>query len=132
MQVATGERRLEDVAGVHRALGGTRAHNGVEFIDEQDDLALGLLHFLEHGFQTVLELTTVLGAGDQRAHVKLDEVAVTQGARHVAGHDTLGDTLDDGRLADARLADEHGVVLGATGQDLDGTTDLVGTADDRV
>ena len=49
MQVATGKRRLEDVAGVHGALGGTRAHDGVELIDEQDDLALGLLHLLEHG-----------------------------------------------------------------------------------
>ena len=132
MQVATGERRLKDVAGVHGALGGTRAHDGVELIDEQDDLAFGLLDFLEHGLQAVLELAAVLGAGDQRAHVELDEVAVAQGARHVAGHDTLGDTLDDGRLADARLADEHGVVLGAAGQDLDGAADLVGTADDWV
>ena len=132
MQIATGERRLQDVAGVHGALGGTRAHDGVELIDEQDDLALGLLHFLEHGLQAVLELAAVLGAGDQCAHVELDEVAVAQRARHVAGHDTLGDTLDDSRFTDARLTDEHGVVLGATGQDLDGTADLVGTTDDRI
>ena len=132
VQVATGKRRLENVAGVHGALGGTRAHDGVELIDEQDDLALGLLHFLEHGLQAVLELAAVFGAGDQRAHVELDKVAVAQGARHVAGHDTLGDALDDGRLADARLTDEHGVVLGATGQDLDGAANLIGTADDRV
>ena len=132
VQVAAGKRRLEDVAGIHGALGGARAHNGVELIDEQDDLALGLLYLLEHGLQAVLELAAVLGAGDQRAHVELDEVTVAQRARHVAGHDTLGDALDDGRLADARLANEHGVVLGAAGQDLDGTTDLVGTADDRV
>ena len=132
VQVATGKRRLEDVAGVHGALGGTRAHDGVELIDEQDDLALGLLHFLEHGLQAVLELAAVLGAGNQRAHVELDKVAVAQGARHVAGHDTLGDALDDGRLADARLADEHRVILGAAGQDLNGTADLVGTANDRV
>ena len=132
VQVATSERRLEDIAGVHGALGGTRAHDGVELIDEQDDLALGLLHFLEYGLQAILELAAVLGAGDQRAHVELDKVAVAQGARHVAGHDTLGDALDDGGFTDARLADEHGVVLGAAGQDLDGTTDLVGTADDRV
>ena len=132
MQIAAGERRLENVAGVHGALGGTRAHDGVELIDEQDDLALGFLHFFEYGLQAVLELAAVLGAGDQRAHVELDKVAVAQGARHVAGHDTLGDALDDSSFADARLADEHGVVLGAAGQDLDGTTDLVGTADDRV
>ena len=132
VQVATGECRLQDVAGVHGALGGTRAHDGVELIDEQDDLTLGLLYLLEHGLQAVLELAAVLGAGDQRAHIELDEVAVAQRARHVAGHDTLGDALDDGRLADARLANEHGVVLGATGQDLDGAANLIGTADDRV
>ena len=40
VQVATGERRLEDVAGVHGTLGGARAHDGVELIDEQDDLTL--------------------------------------------------------------------------------------------
>ncbi len=51
----------------------------------------GLLDFLEYGLQAVLELAAVLGAGDQRAHVELDKVAVAQGARHVAGHDTLGD-----------------------------------------
>ena len=132
VQVATGERRLQDVAGIHGTLGGTRAHDGVELIDEQDDLAFGLLDFLEHGLQAVLELAAVLGAGDQRAHVELDEVAVAQGARHVASHDTLGDALDDSCLAYARLADEHRVVLGAAGQDLDGTANLVGTADDRV
>ena len=104
----------------------------MELIDEQDDLALGLLYLLEHGLQAVLELTAVLGAGDQRAHVELDEVAVAQRTRHVAGHDTLGDALDDSCFTDARLTDEHGVVLGAAGQDLNGTTDLVGTADDRV
>ena len=49
VQVATSERRLEDIAGVHGALGGTRAHDGVELIDEQDDLALRFLHFFEHG-----------------------------------------------------------------------------------
>ena len=132
MQVATGKRRLQDVAGVHGALGGTRAHDGMELIDEQDDLALGLLYLLEHGLQAVLELAAVLGAGDQRAHVELDEITVAQRARHVAGHDTLGDALDDGRLTDARLTDEHGVVLGAAGQDLNGAADLVSTADDRV
>ena len=36
----------------------------VQLIDEQDDLALGFLHFLEHGLQAVLELAAVLGAGD--------------------------------------------------------------------
>ena len=38
----------------------------------------------------------------------------------------------DRRLADARLADQHGVVLGAPGQHLDGAPDLLVAADDGV
>ena len=51
---------------------------------------------------------------------------------HVAGHDPLGQALDDGGLADAGLADQHRVVLGAAGQHLDDPADLGVTADDRV
>ena len=51
---------------------------------------------------------------------------------HVAADDALGEALDDGGLADARLADEHGVVLGPAAQDLDDAADLLVAADDRV
>ena len=39
---------------------------------------------------------------------------------------------DDGGLADARLADEHRVVLGPAAQDLDDAADLLVPSDDRV
>ena len=51
---------------------------------------------------------------------------------HVAGGDALGQALDDGGLADARFADQHGVVLGAPGQHLDHPPDLLVAADHRV
>ena len=57
---------------------------------------------------------------------------VLQRLRHVAADDALGQPLHDGRLAHARLADEHGVVLGAARQDLDDAADLLVAADDRV
>ena len=44
----------------------------------------------------------------------------------------LGDALGDRRLADARVADQHRVVLGPPGEDLDRLLDLVGAADHRV
>ena len=44
---------------------------------------------------------------------------------HVAGDDALGQALDDGRLADARLADQGRVVLGAPREDLDDALDLL-------
>ncbi|GIU99002.1 MAG: hypothetical protein KatS3mg014_0618 [Actinomycetota bacterium] len=44
----------------------------------------------------------------------------------------LGETLDDGGLADTGLADEHGVVLRPAGQDLHDPLDLPLAPDDRV
>jgi len=57
---------------------------------------------------------------------------VAQALGHVAVDDAQGQALDDGGLADAGLADQDGVVLGAAGEDLDGAADLLVAADDRV
>ncbi len=38
-QLAAGEHRLEQVGGVDGALGGARADDRVELVDEEDDLA---------------------------------------------------------------------------------------------
>ena len=59
-------------------------------------------------------------------------LAVAQRLGDVAGDDALGEALDDRGLADAGLADQHGVVLGAAREDLDDAADLVVAADDRV
>ena len=40
--------------------------------------------------------------------------------------------FDDGRLADARVADEHGVVFGPAGKHLHDAPDFVVAADHRV
>jgi hypothetical protein len=58
--------------------------------------------------------------------------ACCAGLGHVARDDALGQALDDGGLADAGLADQHRVVLGATRQHLDHAADLLVAADDRV
>jgi len=51
---------------------------------------------------------------------------------HVPAHDVLRETLDDRRLADAGLADQHRVVLGAAGQHLHDPLDLLLATDHRV
>ena len=66
------------------------------------------------------------------AEVERDQPAAAQRLRHVAGDDALGEPLDDGGLADAGLADEHRVVLGAAAQHLHDAADLGVAADDRV
>ncbi|MNF70775.1 hypothetical protein D3C84_526990 [compost metagenome] len=132
VQLTPGQGRLEHVAGVHRTLGLAGADHGVQFVDEQDDPAFLLGQLVEHGLQALLELAAELGAGDQRAHVQRQQALVLEAVGHLAVDDALGQALDDGGLAHARLADQHRVVLGAPLQDLDGATDLVVTADHRI
>ena len=65
LERTTGQRRFEQVGGVHGAAGcRTGTNQRVNFVDEQDRL-LGVGQFLEYGFQALLEVTTVFGAGQQ-------------------------------------------------------------------
>ena len=57
---------------------------------------------------------------------------VFQALRHVSLHDAQGQPFGNGRLADARLADEHGVVLGAPREHLDDAADFLIAADHRI
>ena len=132
MQLAARQRGLEHVAGIHGALGLAGAHHGVQLVDEQDDLAFLLGEIVEHGLQPLLELAAELRAGDQRAHVERQNALVLQALGHLAVDDALRQALDDRGLADAGLADEHRVVLGAPLQHLDGAADLVVAADHRI
>ena len=91
-----------------------------------------LLDLLEDGLEPLLELAAVLRAGDHRAEVEAISALVAQALGDVAVDDALGQPLDDGGLADAGLADEDGVVLGAAGQHLHDAADLGVAADDRV
>ena len=131
LDIAARQGGLQDIGRVDRALGCAGADDHVQLIDEQDDV-LVLLQLLEHALDALLELAAVLGAGDHAGQVQGDELLVLEVIRHVARRDLLGQALCDGRLANARVADERRVILGAAGQDLDDAVDLLLAADDRV
>src|SRR4029078_5559719 len=100
-----------EVRRVHRALGRPGADDGVELVDEQDDLALAVLDLLQDGLEALLELAAELRAGDQRAQVERDDALVLEPLGYVAADDPLGEALHDRRLADSGLADQNRVVL---------------------
>ena len=131
-QLAARQHRLQQVGGVDRALGGAGADDRVQLVEEEDDLALGRLDLLEHRLQPLLELAAVLRAGEQRADVERDHAPVAQALGHVAVDDPLRQALDDRGLADAGVADQHRVVLGAPREHLDHAADLLVAADHRV
>ncbi len=58
-EAATGQHRLEHVAGVHGSLGCARSNHGVQFIQEGDDLAVGFVDLGQHGLQPFLKLAAV-------------------------------------------------------------------------
>ena len=131
LKLTAGEHRLEDRRRVDRTFGGTRTDEGVDLVDEEDDVAAGL-DLLEDLLEALLEIASVAGPGDEGAEVERVELLVVQGLGHRVGGDRLGEALDDGGLADAGFADEHRVVLGAAAEDLHDPLGLAAAADDRV
>ena len=131
LQLAAREHRLQDGRGVDGTFGGARPDEGVDLVDEKDDVAAGT-DLLENLLQTLLEVTPVAAAGDERAQVQGVELLAGQRLGHLVGHDALCEALDDRGLADPGLADEHGVVFGATRQHLHDAFDLFGPTDHRV
>ena len=132
MQFAAGQHRLEQVAGIHRAVSLASTDDGVQLINKEDDLALGLLDLVQDALQAFLKLAAVLGTRDQRPHIQTEHGTVLQIFGNITAHDTLGKALGNGSLADTGLADQHRVVLALTGKDADHIADLGVTADDRV
>ena len=132
MQFAAGERRLQHVARVHGAFGFAGPDDGVQLVDKENDLAFLLGQIVQHTLQAFLEVTAEFRAGDERAHVEREDALVFQAFRHFAVDDALGEAFDDRRLADAGLANEHRIVLGAPLEHLDRAANFVVAPDHGV
>ena len=87
---------------------------------------------VEHALEALFELAAELRARDQRAHVEREDALALEAFGHFAIDDALGEAFDNGGLADAGLADEHRVVLGAAREHLHRAANLVVAADHRV
>ena len=128
-RASAGFSRLDASIAPSRLAG---ADQRVHLVDEQDDAAVGRRDLVEHRLQPLLELAAIFRAGNQRAHVERHQLLVLQRLRHVAIDDAQRQPFGDGRLADAGLADQHRIVLGAARQHLDGAADFVVAADHRI
>ena len=126
------ERGLQQVGRIHGAArGGARADHRVDLVDEHDGAGI-VLDLAHHGLEPLLEIAAIPRAGEQRAHVELEDGRIGEHLRHVAHDDAPRQTLGDGGLADAGIADEQRIVLLAAAQHLDGALDLRPTADQRI
>ena len=132
VKLAAGKRRLEHVAGIHRAFGTTGTDERVQLVDEEDDVLLVLGDLVDHLLQALFELASVLRPGNHACEVELHDPPLGQRLGYLFVHDSLRDALDDGRLPDAGVADQCRIVLRPPREDLDRLLDLVGAPDDRI
>ena len=101
------------------------------FIHEQDDVA-GSLHFVQHGFEALLELATIFSAGHDSAHVEADDPFVQQRQRGLLVGYVLGKAFHYRRFADTGISDKHRVVLLAAAKNLEDAFHFLLAADHRV
>ena len=126
------ERGLQQIGGVHRAAGGgAGADDRVDFVDEEDRV-LVVLDLLDDLLQPLLEIAAIARAGQQRAHVEREDGRAGEHVGHFALRDLARQTLRDGGLADARVADEQRVVLVTAAEHLDRAQHLGLAADERI
>ena len=131
-QLTAREERFQQIARIHRALCRTRADNRMHLVDKEQYLALGLCDLIQHTLETFLELAAELRTRDQCAHVKRVESLVLQRLGHIPRHDTAGKPLDNRRLADARLTDEHRVILRTARENFNRAANLLVASDHGV
>ena len=111
-QLTTRQRRLQYVGSIHRTLCLTSTHQGMNLVNEQDNLPFGLRHLVYDTLQTLLKLTLIFGTGNQRTHIQRIQLLALQILGHVTPQYTVSQSLDDSRLTRSRFAYQYRVVLG--------------------
>ncbi len=112
-QFAARQSRFEHIGSIHRPFRSARADHRMNFIDKENNLALGADDFLQHSLESFFELAAIFRAGHQSADVQTDNAFVFQILRHITVNDTLRQTFHNRRLADTRFADQHRIIFGA-------------------
>ncbi len=104
----------------------------MQLVDEEDDLAVGLLDLGQDLLETLLKVTPILGAGDQGAQVEGDDSLVLDALRDGAAHNLESQAFENGGLSDTRASNKDWVVLCPAGENLYCALDLGGPPDDGV
>ena len=132
VQFAACQSRFQHIARVHRAVGFARADQSMDFIDENQGVAVVFRQIIQHAFQAFLKFAAVFRAGNQCRQIQNQQAFVAQGFGHFAVDDALRQAFDDGSFTHARFTDQHRVVFGAALQHLNRAADFVVAADNGV
>lgn len=131
-EFAACQSRFEDVGRVHGTFALAGAHEGVDFVDEEDDAPFGGGHFVDHALEALFKFAFVLGTGHEGTHVEREDAFVAEVFGHVAASDALCQAFDDGGFTRTGFADEDGVVFRAARENLQDAANLFVATDDGV
>ena len=132
LQLAARQLRLDHRAEVERTFGCAGPDERVKLVDEQDDVAPGALDLIEDLLDPAFEFAAVLRPRDQRSERQRQDAFLAERGGDVTLSNALREPLDDRRLPDAGLADQHGVVFAAPRQDRDHALDFIIASDDWI
>ena len=102
-QLSPGQGRLQYVGRVHGPFASSGTDERVNLVYEEDDVAVGVGHFLDDALEPLLKFALILGSCHERAHIERVELLVFQVLRHVATDDSLGQSFYDSRLSGSRF-----------------------------
>ncbi|OQA12970.1 MAG: hypothetical protein BWY63_03641 [Chloroflexi bacterium ADurb.Bin360] len=132
VQLSPRQHGFKDIPGIHRPLGFTCTNNCVQLINKEQNLPFSTRQFVKHRFETLLKLTTILRACNQRPHIQLKNALVFQALRNIATHNALRQSLNNGSFANTRLANQHRVVFGSTRKNLHHPAHFIIASNNRV
>ena len=113
-QLAPGEHRLQHVGGVDGSLGGAGSDDRMQLVDEEDDLSPPRPESPAAPPSAAPRTRRGISIRPAGSRCRVPNPLALQSLRNVASDDSRGQSLDDGRLPDTRLADQDGVVLRST------------------
>ncbi len=125
------QRGFENVRRVKRPRRRAGADDGVNFVDEKNNVAF-VGHVVDNLRETRLEISAIHGACDERGHVEAQHAVRRNSVGDVALGDAFRETFDDRRFSDAGFAYEQRIVFCTARKHIDDALDLRVAADDRI
>mmetsp|Transcript_5557 Transcript_5557/g.13087 ORF Transcript_5557/g.13087 Transcript_5557/m.13087 type:complete len:226 (-) Transcript_5557:931-1608(-) len=131
-QTTTGESGLQKVRSIHRTLRRPSSNNRVHFINEENDFSVTFCNFFQDGLQTLFKLSSHGCTSYKGSKIQTDQAAVFQTIRNITGKNSLRNAFGNSCLSDTWISNQDWIIFGSATQDLNGASDFLVSANDRV
>ena len=104
LNFASGQSRLEHIAGIQRTAGTTGTYNGMYFINEEDNI-IGFFQFHHQGLHSLFKLATVFGSGHHAGNIKAHYTLIEQHTANFTLYNAQGKAFGYGGLTHTGFSD---------------------------